>query len=403
MTGDGTNDAPALAQADVAVAMNTGTQAAKEAGNMVDLDSDPTKLIDIVEIGKQLLITRGSLTTFSIANDVAKYFAIIPAMFAGRSLSVLDRLNVMELQTPAFGDPVRGHLQRAHHRDAHPAGAARREVPARRPQSHLLRRNLLIYGAGGVIAPFIGIKLIDILISALGVLVDATPNSSRRPVDDRLHAVSASATRCSSPGWHRSRACRTRPTARSSSATGRTSGSSLIGQAFVDKKGNPIPKYFQSRPSAAAGVDASTAAGYDPTLSSGSNLGPSNPRSSGSSRASTRSISTGTRPSQPVRSADDPYCVPDDKDGKAVVSPTADTKYKKNDDGSYVCDTNTVPQRTLAYRELNGLGRTTKVPVDAVTASASGLDPDISIANARLQAKRVATRAQPLVGAGVAS
>src|SRR5207249_9772225 len=101
MTGDGTNDAPALAQADVAVAMNTGTQAAKEAGNMVDLESDPTKLIDIVEIGKQLLITRGSLTTFSIANDVAKYFAIIPAMFAGfSSLAVLDDLNIMRLDSP---------------------------------------------------------------------------------------------------------------------------------------------------------------------------------------------------------------------------------------------------------------------------------------------------------------
>ena len=131
MTGDGTNDAPALAQADVGVAMNTGTQAAKEAGNMVDLDSNPTKLIEIVEIGKQLLITRGSLTTFSIANDVAKYFAIIPAMFAG-VFPALDRLNVMHLDSPQLGDPLGGHLQRADHRRADPARAARREVPCRR-------------------------------------------------------------------------------------------------------------------------------------------------------------------------------------------------------------------------------------------------------------------------------
>ena len=169
MTGDGTNDAPALAQADVAVAMNTGTQAAKEAGNMVDLESDPTKLIDIVEIGKQLLITRGSLTTFSIANDVAKYFAIIPAMFAGfASVHVLDRLNVMDLQTPRsailsaviFNALIIVMLIPLALRGVKfiPTSAA-----------HLLRRNLLIYGAGGVIAPFIGIKLIDLLISALGV------------------------------------------------------------------------------------------------------------------------------------------------------------------------------------------------------------------------------------------
>jgi K+-transporting ATPase ATPase B chain len=169
MTGDGTNDAPALAQADVAVAMNTGTQAAKEAGNMVDLESDPTKLIDIVEIGKQLLITRGSLTTFSIANDVAKYFAIIPAMFAGfASLSVLDRLNVMQLQTPRsailsaviFNAIIIVMLIPLALRGV-------KFIPT--SASHLLRRNLLIYGAGGVVAPFIGIKLIDILISALGV------------------------------------------------------------------------------------------------------------------------------------------------------------------------------------------------------------------------------------------
>ena len=146
MTGDGTNDAPALAQADVGVAMNTGTQAAKEAGNMVDLDSNPTKLIEIVEVGKQLLITRGSLTTFSIANDVAKYFAIIPAMFSG-VLPALDSLNVMQLVQPSIGDRVGGHLQRVDHRRPRPAGAARRQVPGRggvgraAPQPAGLRRS----------------------------------------------------------------------------------------------------------------------------------------------------------------------------------------------------------------------------------------------------------------------
>ncbi len=128
MTGDGTNDAPALAQADVAVAMNTGTQAAKEAGNMVDLDSNPTKLIEIVEIGKQLLMTRGSLTTFSIANDVAKYFAIIPAAFA-TTYPQLNALNVMGLREPGERDPVGGDFQRAHHHRADPARPERRALP----------------------------------------------------------------------------------------------------------------------------------------------------------------------------------------------------------------------------------------------------------------------------------
>ncbi len=167
MTGDGTNDAPALAQADVGVAMNTGTQAAKEAGNMVDLDSNPTKLIEIVEIGKQLLMTRGALTTFSIANDVAKYFAIIPAMFAG-TFPVLNALNVMHLKTPGSAIlsavifnaliivaliplALRGVKYRA-------MGAAA-----------LLRNNLLIYGVGGIIVPFIGIKLIDMVITRIGM------------------------------------------------------------------------------------------------------------------------------------------------------------------------------------------------------------------------------------------
>jgi K+-transporting ATPase ATPase B chain len=167
MTGDGTNDAPALAQADVGVAMNTGTQAAKEAGNMVDLDSNPTKLIEVVEIGKQLLMTRGALTTFSIANDVAKYFAIIPAMFAA-TFPVLNALNIMRLKTPESAVlsavifnaliiialiplALRGVKYRAMNAEA------------------LLRRNLFIYGVGGLIAPFVGIKIIDVLITAVGL------------------------------------------------------------------------------------------------------------------------------------------------------------------------------------------------------------------------------------------
>ncbi|WP_348788027.1 potassium-transporting ATPase subunit KdpB [Leifsonia sp. NPDC080035] len=165
MTGDGTNDAPALAQADVGVAMNTGTSAAKEAGNMVDLDSDPTKLIDIVRIGKQLLITRGALTTFSIANDVAKYFAIIPAMFVG-AFPGLAALNVMGLHSPAsailsaviFNAIVIVLLIPLALR-----GVRYRPVAA----SALLSRNLLIYGLGGIIAPFIGIKLIDLVVALI--------------------------------------------------------------------------------------------------------------------------------------------------------------------------------------------------------------------------------------------
>ena len=163
MMGDGTNDAPALAQADVGVAMNSGTQAAKEAGNMVDLDNDPTKLIEIVEIGKQLLMTRGTLTTFSIANDVAKYFAIVPALFI-TSIPALQTLNIMHLHSPesailsavifnALIIPLLIPLALR--------GVTYKPIGA----SALLRRNLFIYGLGGLIAPFIGIKLIDMLIS----------------------------------------------------------------------------------------------------------------------------------------------------------------------------------------------------------------------------------------------
>jgi K+-transporting ATPase ATPase B chain len=168
MTGDGTNDAPALAQADVAVAMNTGTQAAKEAGNMIDLDSNPTKLLEIVEVGKQLLMTRGCLTTFSIANDVAKYFAILPALFIGVFPEIAP-LNVMHLASPrsAILSAVIFNaiiivaliplaLKGVRYR---PLGAAA-----------VLKRSLLIYGVGGVIAPFVGIKLIDMLLNVLGLV-----------------------------------------------------------------------------------------------------------------------------------------------------------------------------------------------------------------------------------------
>ncbi len=165
MTGDGTNDAPALAQADVGVAMNTGTQAAKEAGNMVDLDSNPTKLIEIVEIGKQLLMTRGSLTTFSIANDVAKYFAIIPAMFA-TTFPVLDTLNIMHLRTPQsaiLSAVIFNALIIIALIPLALSGVKYKPMSA----AILLRRNLLLYGVGGIILPFIGIKLIDMAITAI--------------------------------------------------------------------------------------------------------------------------------------------------------------------------------------------------------------------------------------------
>ncbi len=267
MTGDGTNDAPALAQADVGVAMNTGTQAAKEAGNMVDLDSNPTKLMEIVEIGKQLLITRGSLTTFSIANDVAKYFAIIPAMFQSVFPDARHAQH-HEAEQSALRDPLGGHLQRDHHRAADPARVARREVPrarcrggaasqppdlrtrwarrtvhrhqARRPRRHgpgseVMRRQLLT-----------GLYMTITLIVLLGVIYPlAVFGAGQLLFKDNANGSFVE------------------------NGNGQVVGSSLIGQKFVDANGNPDPRYFQPRPSAAGD-------GYDPLKSGGSNLGPSN-------------------------------------------------------------------------------------------------------------------------------
>ncbi len=342
MTGDGTNDAPALAKADVGVAMNTGTQAAKEAGNMVDLDSNPTKLIEIVEIGKQLLITRGSLTTFSIANDVAKYFAIIPAMFVG-VFPQLDTLNVMDLQSPRSAIlsavifnaliivgliplALRGVKFRA-------LGAAA-----------VLRRNLLVYGVGGLIAPFIGIKAIDIVITALGVYMMRAQLLAALRAVLVFTVLLGIAYPLVVTGLSQVVFNDKADGSLIENADGQVVGSELLGQTFSS------PEYFHGRPSASGG--GASGSEIDVLDDAGEPTGET-------VLASADDISTAAS-------------------GASNLGPT-------NEEFLALVD-----ERIVAYRDVNDLPDDALVPVDAVTASGSGVDPQISVANARLQAERVA-------------
>ncbi len=382
MTGDGTNDAPALAQADVGVAMNTGTQAAKEAGNMVDLDSNPTKLLEIVEIGKQLLITRGSLTTFSIANDVGKYFAIIPAMFAG-VYPELSTLNIMHLSNPHTAIlsavifnaiiivlliplALRGVKFRGGQRPGHPASQhahlrrGRRDRSIRRHQAHRCRP----HRPRGALMRRQALTAV-MLLACLAVLTGLVYPLVVFGIGQAAFAHQANGSFVTRNGV--------------------VVGSSLLGQNFVDAKGNPLRQYFQPRPS------DSLETSYNAAGSAASNLGPGDPRLVGF-QPGLNTVGLNGQPSKTnvFATKADPYCVPTDPSAAPVIAPSAGQKYARTKTGQYVCYPNTVPQRAIAYRLLNGVSAATKLPSDAVTASGSGLDPDISVANARLQAPRVA-------------
>ena len=245
MTGDGTNDAPALAQADVAVAMNTGTQAAKEAGNMVDLDSNPTKLIEIVEIGKQMLMTRGALTTFSIANDVAKYFAIIPAAFA-TTYPALDALNVMRLATPQSAILSAVIFNALIIVALIPLALRGVRYRAARRRRRCCAATCWIYGVGGLIVPFLGIKLIDMILVALRSGVEEPTPCVRTsvPRSSRWSCCSV-VTGLAYPAVVTGIAQLVFPRQANGSLIvrdGKVVGSALIGQPFDD------PKYFWGRP-----------------------------------------------------------------------------------------------------------------------------------------------------------
>ena len=330
MCGDGTNDAPALAQADVGVAMQTGTQAAREAGNMVDLDSDPTKLIEVVEIGKQLLMTRGSLTTFSIANDVAKYFAIIPALFVA-ALPELGALNIMGLATPQsaiLSAVIFNALIIVALIPLALKGVAYRPIGA----PALLRRNLLVYGLGGLIVPFIGIKLIDLVVV--------------RP--------------CISPEGGRTMLQHLRPALVMLAAFTLLTGVAYPAGDHRHRPGD-VPGPRQRQPGR-EGRQGDRLEPHRPGLHSATLLPPA---------------AVGHHRRRPGR------CL---QDGRCALQRGVLDRLQPRPDHARSCSTACKGD----VDELRTAGVTGPIPVDAVTASASGLDPHISPETALLQVPRVA-------------